>query len=148
MRRIQDVRGGAVVLFQFHDLRVLEILFEFQDVADVRAAPLVDALVVVPHHADVVALFAGVVFRLRQHFDELVLDLVGVLVLVDHDVLESPLILEENAFVFLKKFHGLQQQVVEVHGVVLLQFFFIPAVDLLHHPVLNVVPIHLGILLR
>ena len=35
----QDVRGGAVILFEADDLRAREVLFELQDVLDLRAAP-------------------------------------------------------------------------------------------------------------
>ena len=109
---LDDVGGGAVVLLQFDDLRPGEIFFKFQDVADVRAAPLVDALVVVAHHAQVAVL-------LRQQIDQSVLQHVGVLVLVHHDVFKLLLILQQRLFVALKQPHRIEDEVVEVHGVVL-----------------------------
>ena len=126
MRRCEDVAGRAVVLLQLDDLRAGEVLLEVEDVGDVRAAPLVDALVIVADDADVAVLFG-------QRPDELVLDMVGVLVLVDHDVAESPLILIEHGLVALKEADRVEQQVVEVHRVVLLQFVFIALVDAEDH---------------
>ena len=51
--RLQNLVRGAIVLLQPHHVGPGEVLLEFQDVADVRAAPAVDALVVVAHHAQV-----------------------------------------------------------------------------------------------
>ena len=53
---VEDVAGGAVVLLQLHDPAAGEVLVEVEDVAHVGAAPAVDGLVVVAHHADVPAL--------------------------------------------------------------------------------------------
>ena len=49
----EDVPVGAVVLLQLDHTRVRKVVLELQDVPDVRAAPLVDALVVVPDDAQV-----------------------------------------------------------------------------------------------
>ena len=54
----QNVLGGAVVLLQPDGLGVRKVALEIQDVADVRAAPAIDRLVLVAHHADVVVRFA------------------------------------------------------------------------------------------
>ena len=53
--RVEDVGGGAVVLLELDDGGVGEVLLKVEDVADVRAAPAVDALVVVAHDAEVAA---------------------------------------------------------------------------------------------
>src|SRR4029077_19666749 len=49
----EDMRGGAVVAFEPDHLRAGEVLFEAQDVVDLRAAPAIDRLVVVADAADV-----------------------------------------------------------------------------------------------
>ena len=48
--RFQDQLGGPVVLFKPDNAGFGVVLFEFEDVADVRAAPGIDGLVVVPYH--------------------------------------------------------------------------------------------------
>jgi hypothetical protein len=72
---LEDRRGGAVVLLELDHLRVGVVLFKVENVADVRAAPAVNGLVVVAHHAEI-APFA------RDQADQLVLGAVGVLVFV------------------------------------------------------------------
>ena len=77
----------AVVLLEAHDVCASgKSLLEVEDVPDVGAAPAVDGLVVVAHDAEV-AVAAG------EQLHELVLRAVGVLVLVDEDVLELAAVL-------------------------------------------------------
>ena len=72
--------GGAVVLFEADGFACFgEVLFELEDVSDVRAAPAVDGLVLVADDADVRA-FAG------EQLHQLILRAVGVLVLVDQEI--------------------------------------------------------------
>ena len=73
--RVEDLLRGAVVLLQADDLRVGVVALELEDVADVGAAPGVDALVVVADHGEV-AVLAG------EQVGQAVLGVVGVLVLV------------------------------------------------------------------
>ena len=87
---LDDRRGGvedhlrrAVVLLEPDDLRVGEVGLEVEDVAQVRAAPLVDRLVGIADDAQVAV-------DLGEPPDQQVLRAVGVLVLVDHDVPELP----------------------------------------------------------
>ena len=81
-RGFQNYLGRAVVLFQANNLRVGKIFFKFENVLDVRAAPGIDALVLIADDADIV-FFAG------QHLHQLILRAVGVLVFVDEDVTEG-----------------------------------------------------------
>ena len=78
----EDVRGRAVILLEPDDLRAGEVLFEAQDVGDLRAAPGIDRLVVVADAAEVAA-------RLGEQPQPVVLALVGVLIFVDEDVAEA-----------------------------------------------------------
>ena len=66
-------------------LRVGKVLLELENVADIGAAPGVDALVLVAHGADVLVL-AG------QQLHQLVLRAVGVLVLVDEQIAIAALV--------------------------------------------------------
>ena len=78
----EHVAGGAVVLLQLHHPCTGEVLVEVEDVAHVGAAPAVDGLVVVPHHADVPPLPA-------EQPEQPVLGGVGVLELVHEQVAEA-----------------------------------------------------------
>ena len=90
----EDVRRRAVVALQPDDGGAGEILLEAQDVADLRAAPAVDRLVVVADAADVLR-------ALRQQPQPQVLRHVGVLVLVDQDVAEAAVILLQHVGMLL-----------------------------------------------
>ena len=85
----QDVTRGAVVLLQLDGLAVFKVLLEVQDVGDIGAAPAVNGLVVVTHDHEVLVLGG-------QQVGDLVLDVVGVLILVDANVAEALLILVEH----------------------------------------------------
>src|SRR3981081_2625297 len=52
-RRGQDVAGGTVVALEPNDLGAWKVVLEAQDVVDLRAAPAIDRLVVIPDAADV-----------------------------------------------------------------------------------------------
>ncbi len=49
----EDMAGRAIIALEANDFRAGEILFEAQDVVDLRAAPAIDRLVVVADAADV-----------------------------------------------------------------------------------------------
>ena len=78
---VENVLGGAVVLFEFDDGGTREIAFEIEDVGEIGAAPGIDGLPVVANDTDIAVL-------VDEEADDLVLDGVGVLVFVDEDVLE------------------------------------------------------------
>ena len=103
-------------------VRVGKILFEFQNVANVGAAPGVDALVLVAHRAHVLV-FAG------QQLHQLVLRAVGVLVLVDEQIAVAALVALAHLARSLEHAHGLEQQIVEVHGIVLDQLVLVGLED-------------------
>ena len=123
--RRQDRACGTVVLFQFQHQRVGIILLKVQDVADIRAAPAVNALVGVADDAQVAPLP-------REQPREQVLRAVCVLVFVDHDVRELVLVLFAHLRKLPQHFHGDQEQVIEVHGVVRPQPFLVFPVDLVN----------------
>ena len=87
--RAQDVRGGAVVLLEPDDPRAGKILFEAQDIGDLRPAPRIDRLVVIADAADILA-------RLGEQPQPEILAGIGVLIFVDQDIFELLLILLEH----------------------------------------------------
>ena len=84
--------------------------FELQDVANVGATPRVNGLVVVTHHHDVLVLG-------RKQLGDGVLRVVGVLILVHHEVAETILIRLEHIGVVFEQQIRIQQQIVEVERV-------------------------------
>ncbi len=119
----QDDLRGAVVLLQANGLRFGKVFLELEDVADVRTAPAVDALVLVSNNANIV-MIAG------EKLHQLVLRTVGVLVLVDHDVAEAAVVTLARFATGFQQAHRLEQQVVEVECVVLEQLLAIDLVQL------------------
>ena len=107
---IEDQLRRAVVLLELDDRGVRPVALEVEDVAQVRAAPRIDRLVVVADHAQV-AVAGG------QRPDPQVLRPVGVLVLVDVEVAPALLVLGQDVGRLLEQPDGLEQEVVEVERV-------------------------------
>jgi hypothetical protein len=120
---VQDGPRGAVVALQAHHLRVVEVAFEVEDVADVGTPPGIDGLVRISHHAQVPVLS-------RKLVHEPVLHAVRVLVLVHQHVLEATSIVGQHLREALEELDGPDQQVAEVEGVGLGQQPLIGGVDL------------------
>ena len=99
-----------------------EVLLELQDVADIGAAPGVDALVFISHDADVV-LGPG------QQLHQLVLRPVGVLILVDQQVAIAAVVAFPHFAGGAQHAHRLEQQVVKIQRIRLAQFLAINLVD-------------------
>ena len=126
VREVEDRLRGAVVLLQPDGLHATVVLLEAQDVLHVGAAPSVDRLVVVAHHAKILVI-------LRQQVDDLELSVVGVLILVDHDVSELAGVFLPHLFVPVEQKRGLQEQVVEVERVVFQEVVRVCLVDFVEH---------------
>ena len=112
--RVQHVLGGPVVLLQFDHVSVRINFFKIQNVADIGTPEAVDGLVVVAYDAQIPVL-AG------QQADQFELGVVGVLVLVHHDIAEAVLVRGQNLVVGVEQLHGLHQKVVKIQRVVLFQ---------------------------
>ncbi len=124
--RRQNCSGGAVILLQPDNLHTGKILLELQDVADIGAAPGIDRLVVIPHHAQVAALSG-------QQADQMILHRVGVLVFIHQNPLETLPVITADFREAGQQAHGLDHHIAEIESVTLLQPFLISGVDL-HHP--------------
>ena len=105
-----DGLGGAVVLFQLKDLRTRIYLCEIQDIVDVGSPEGVDALRVIAHHTDVLMLFC----QLKHNA---VLGKVSVLVLVHQDIAELRPVACKHLRTVAEKQKGIEQQIVEIHGI-------------------------------
>ena len=109
-----DSGGGAVVHLQVDALCFVECFLKIEDVADIGLAPTVDRLIGVTDDEEILVF-------LCERFDENVLHPVGVLVLVDQDVLESFLIALQHAGLCIEELQRQNQQIVELDGVRLAQ---------------------------
>ena len=106
----QDMTRGAVVLLQLDGLAVFKVLLKVQDIGDVGATPAINGLVVVAHDHKVLVLGG-------QQVGDFVLDVVGVLILVDANVAEALLVLVEHLGAGAQQLERAHEQVVEVHRV-------------------------------
>ena len=120
--RVQNVLRGAVILLQPDGAGALVLLFKAENVADVRAAETVNALVVVAHHADIVP-FVG------QKAGQQVLQVVGVLILVDEDITEFVLVVRPHIRAVLQQPDGVQDDVVEVQRIGVPQLSVVKCID-------------------
>ena len=106
----QDVTRGAIVLLQLDGLAVFKVLLKVQDVGDVGAAPAINGLVIVAYDHEVLVLGG-------QQVGDFVLDVVGVLILVDANVAEALLVLIEHLGAGAQQLKRAHEQVVEVHRI-------------------------------
>ena len=114
VRRVEHVLGRPVVLLELDDEGVRIYLFKIENVPDIRPPEAVDGLVVVADDAEI-----PVFCREKTH--QLELGLVGVLVLVHHDVAEPVLVIIQHFVVGMEELHRQHEEVVKIYRVVLPQ---------------------------
>ena len=119
---IDDVLRRSVVLFELEEVHVGVVALEVENVLYVGPAESVDTLCVVTHHTDVLVACGEFL-----HYE--VLCVIGVLVLVDHNVLEALLVLEEHVGEIAEEDVHVEQQVVEVHSVAVMEALVVHLVD-------------------
>ena len=112
VRAAHDRRGRTKVLPERNRRRLGIVPFEIQDVAQVRAAPAVNRLIGIADDAEVAV-------ARRELMRDGELRVVGVLILVDQDVLEALLIRVAHRVLPEKHLRDVHQEVIEVEGVVL-----------------------------
>ena len=96
---LQDVLGGAVVLLQTNYPGALILLFKAQNVLNGSAADAIDGLIVVTHHTDIL-------IPPGQQCGQKILQIVGVLILVNEHIAELPLIVVPHILILLEQPHG------------------------------------------
>ena len=121
----EDVADGAVVLFEFDGRVDVEFFHQRSHVADVCAAESVNALVVVADGKD-----GGVVAG--NQFQPGVLQLVGVLELVDQNVIEAVLVVLAQDFVVLQHFVAAEHEFGKIDHAFALADFVVFGVALNH----------------
>ena len=118
VRRIKHSLRRAVVLFKPDELGVPILKLEAHDVFNRCAAETVDTLVII---ADNTKIFVSAGQKLGQPE----LRVVGVLILVDHNIAKTPLIILTDIFEIFQKRDGVDDDIVKVHRVRLFQLFLI-----------------------
>ena len=97
---IQNMPRGAVVLLQTDGTSACILLFKVEDIINIRATETVDTLVIVAHHADVAVAAC-------QQRGQAVLEMVGVLILVDQHIAELAAIVFPHFPIPLQQMHRL-----------------------------------------
>ena len=110
IRRLQNFLCGTVILLQLNYGCIGKILFKIQNIADIRAAPAIDGLVVVAHHAQVAA-FTG------NQAHQLILGVVGILIFIHMHILKAALIVFQHRRMLHKQLQGFDQQIVKIQRV-------------------------------
>ena len=119
---IQDIGGGAIVLFQANGLCAGIELFKVEDILNGSPTEAVDALVVIAHHADVA-------LRTGEQADQAELCHAGILIFVHQQVAVFVLVELPHIRMFGQQLHGLVDEVVEIKGTGFLQALFISGID-------------------
>ena len=104
---------------------------EVEDILDICATEGINALRIVTHHANV--LQPGGEFL---HYE--ILRIVGVLILIDHDILETLLVLKQHIGEVAEEDVHVEEQVVEVHGHGIAETVVIKLVDLGNHGLVGI----------
>ena len=97
-------------MLKLHCFSLRPIALEIQDIADIRATPAVDALIVVANDHKVAA-------HLGEQLGDGILCAVGVLIFVHHDVAKTLAICLDDVRILLEQMIRVEQQIVEVHGI-------------------------------
>ena len=111
VRGVKNILCGPVILFQLYNKSVGIDLFKIQNVADISSPESVDGLIVVADDAQI-SVFAGkepYKFKLR---------VIGVLILVHHDIAETVLIDSQNFIMGVEQFNSQHEKIVKVNCVV------------------------------
>ena len=90
---------APIILFEFNNGRMMKMLFEFEDIGDLRCTPSVDALIVVSD-------YANVSMDPSEFSNQLHLQLIRVLKFIHHDELESSFPSSQNIRKLLQEAHG------------------------------------------
>ena len=133
--RIQNVAETAVVALELDLVRDVEFAHKVSHVAHACAAKRVNALVVVTDRHHRAALHhASALRRIRalpgQHLDPGVLQLVGVLELVDQDVAKAPLVVFAYRGIVTQQLVAAQHQLAKIDHAFALALVFVQGVDL------------------
>ena len=118
---IKNDAGAAVVLFQSNDHSAAELLLKRKDILNSGTTELVDALVIITDNAQVAVTAC-------QQADQQVLGVVGILILIDHDIAVAALVLLQHLRELLEQLDRQQNDVIKIEGVGFAQHLLIARV--------------------
>ena len=111
---IQYILGRTVILLKTDHLCFRVNRFKVQDISDVCSPELVNRLIIISHNTEIVMV-------IRQKPYQFKLCCVGILILIYHDIFETPLIASKDLTIRLKKLHRLHKQIIKIHGIALFE---------------------------
>ena len=126
VRRVEDIRGGAVILLELDYVAVREILLELENIADIRAAPAVNRLVVVADDAHVMPLSC-------QQAHEHILRVVRILIFVHVDIVEPVAVRLQHRRMLHEQFERFNEQIVEIQRVRAAQTVLVLEIVIVNH---------------
>ena len=106
---VHDILGGTVIPFQLEDTATGIKILELQDIIYISASEGIDALGVIPYHADMAV-------SLAKPLHDQVLGEVRILILIHQYIPEEVPVFLQDGRMIPEQDIGLQQQVVEIHG--------------------------------
>ena len=116
--------GGAVVLFQQNGSRAGKVPLKFFNIANRRTAECIDRLIRVADNRELTG-FYSVVPSAHEFAHQNVLRMVRVLILIDQDVAEAPVVVLGDRRIVFEQSNRACNEVVEVQGVGLRQALFV-----------------------
>ena len=105
-------------MLQLDRLCLGEILFEIQDIADIRTTPAINGLVRIANDADIV-------MPICQKRGKSVLRTVRILIFIDEDIAETMLIFLTKFSIIFQKLNGKQKKIVKIQSIVLAQLLLV-----------------------
>ncbi len=129
-RGFEDGAGASIVLLQFDRGTPGMVLFEPQNDVHIGAAPAIDALVVVAHHAQIASGILGASIAAGKQPGQAVLGPVDILVFVHQHMVEFRLVVTAHVFPLFEQPHRHANQIVEIQRPVQPQLLLVQPVDL------------------
>ena len=108
VRRIYDILRRTIISFQFENTATRILVLELQDIIYISASEGIDALGVIPYHADMAV-------SLAKPLHDQVLGEVRILILIHQYIPEEVPVFLQDGRMIPEQDIGLQQQVVEIH---------------------------------
>ena len=141
IRTIQNMRVAAVIFFQLDLLLHRKFAHKICHIAHARAAKGIDALIVIAHrhHAGHIGIASLILIAASahllcapacKHLEPRILQFIGVLKLIDQNMLEAPRVMLANRRVVAQQFIGAQHQFAKIHHAFALALLFIQRVKL------------------
>ena len=111
--RIQNGLGGPVILLQANGSGTGVLLLKIQDILNGCPPEPVNTLVIVTDNTDIAALPS-------EKLCQKILHMVGILILVNQNIMEFSLVKLPDFLILLEKLYGHIEDVVKIQGVVVL----------------------------